>query len=161
VDLELVGGWRAGDVVAGVTTSAAVGDAEVHGELALFDGDDGLVTKALAGASYRFALGTGLLAVAEYHYSGFGAARPEDIARQLGDPGFQKRLARGDTQILGRHALALVLSYEVAPELALSAVWLQSPVDGSGVAAPSATVTLGDRLSLVLGLYVPYGARPD
>jgi hypothetical protein len=38
--------------------------------------------------------------------------------------------------------------------------WLQSPVDGSGVVVPSATLTFGDHVSLALNGYVPYGRKP-
>jgi hypothetical protein len=172
VDAELVAGRRARDIFYGVTSSAAVGPAEVHGEVAVFRapdalpagglGDDGRVAlKAVAGGSYRVPLGNGVLVYAEYHYSGFGAKRAGDIVGLLANPAFRERFLRGDTQILGRHALAVLASHEFSPELALAGQWLQSPVDGSGVVAPSATFTFGDRLSLVATAYVPYGRPPD
>jgi hypothetical protein len=171
-DLELVAGRRARDVFCGVTSSAAVGDAEIHGELAVFrlpgamlagapGESERMVIKAVAGTSYRFPLGNGVLAWAEYHYSGFGARRAGDLLALIADPGFRERYLRGDTQILGRHALAVLASHEFSPEFTLSGQWLQSPVDGSGVVAPSATFTFGDRLSLVATAYVPYGRPPE
>ena len=170
VDLELVGGRRARDLFAGVTSSAAVGDAAIHGELAVFRAPEALVAgglgdgrtavKAVAGSSYRFSLGSGLLVFLEYHYSGFGVKHAEDILPLLAEPGFQERYLRGDTQILGRHAIAMLASYEVSPELSLTVQWLQSPVDGSGVLTPSATVTFGDKVSLLATAHVPYGRSP-
>ncbi|HEU4726845.1 MAG TPA: hypothetical protein VFT22_03120 [Kofleriaceae bacterium] len=170
-DFELIGGWRARDVVAGVTSSAPVGDAELHGELAVFRApeplpaggqlDDRVAIKALAGGSYRVGIGNGILVIAEYHYSGFGAPRARDVPGLLADPRFAARFTRGDTQILGRHAIALVGSYEASPELELGLRWLQSPVDGSGVATPTATARLSDRLAVLGALYVPYGAAPS
>lgn len=169
-DFELVGGWRAQDVMAGVTSSAAVGDAELHGEAAVFRAPDPLpaggqldariAIKALVGGSYLVGVGNGLLLVGEYHYSGFGATGAGDVIPLLADPAFVTRFARGDTQILGRHAIALVASYEVSPELQLALRWLQSPVDGSGVATPTATATLSDRLAVLAAIYVPYGSAP-
>lgn len=169
-DFELVGGWRARDLVGGITSSAAVGDAEVHGELAVFRASDPLpaggqfdshvAIKALLGGSYRLAVGNGILVVAEYHYSGFGAADARGILPLLANPAFVTRFARGDTQILGRHALALVATYEVSPELQVALRWLQSPVDGSGVATPTATATLSDRLAVLGAVFVPYGSTP-
>ncbi len=169
-DFELVGGWRARDVMAGVTSSAAVGGGELHGELAVFRAPDPLpaggqfdshvAIKGLFGGSYQLALGNGLLLLAEYHYSGFGAADASEIVPLLSNPAFLTRFARGDTQILGRHAIALVASYEVSPELQLSLRWLQSPVDGSGVATPTATATLSDRLAVLAAIFVPYGSAP-
>jgi len=165
-----VGGVRARDVFGGVTSSAAVGDAELHGELALFRtpavpgsphfSEERSIIKAVAGGSYRVAVGSGLLVYAEYHYSGFGATSPAGILPLLADPAFQERYLRGDTQILTRHATAVLASYEVSPELSWAAQWLLSPIDGSGVVMPSATLTFNDRLSLLLSGYLPYGRPP-
>jgi hypothetical protein len=169
-DLELVGGVRARDIFGGVTSSAAVGDAELHGELAVFRtpgvpgspnfSEERSIVKAVAGGSYRVAVGNGVLVYAEYHYSGFGATSAAGIVPLLADPAFQERYLRGDTQILGRHAIAVLASYEVSPELSWAAQWLQSPADGSGVVVPSATMTFSDRLSLLLSGYLPYGRPP-
>jgi hypothetical protein len=156
MDLEIMGGRRATDACVGVSSSAALGDAEVHGEVARF----GVVTKGVAGGSYRLALGTGLLAVAEYHYSGFGATSAAGMLTALGDPVFRERYLRGDTQLLGRHVVAALASYEWSPELSGTAQWLQSPVDGSGVAVPSLTLTLSDKWSVAISGYVPYGHKP-
>jgi hypothetical protein len=171
LDLEVVGGWRARDFLAGVTSSAAVGDAELHGELAIFRTPESLpdagleerrsALKAVAGGSYRLPLGNGILMYAEYHYSGFGAANASEILPLLADPEFLKRYLRGDTQILERHAIAVLATYEASPEIAFNAQWIQSPVDGSGVASPSMTWTLGDRLSILASFYISYGAPPE
>lgn len=172
-DAELVGGWRARDVFGGVTSSAAVGDAELHGELALFRaphplpsggawGDGRLAPKAVAGGSYRFAVGRGLAALAEYHYSGFGARSPGEVVALLaGSREFGERYLRGDTQILGRHAVALLATLELTNELAGQALALLSPRDGSGVLSPSLTYTLSDAASVQATLYVPWGAEPE
>jgi hypothetical protein len=169
-DVELVSGWRARDVFGGATTSAALGDAEVHGELAVFwtpavpgspaFGVDRRIVKAVGGGSYRLPLANGVLVYGEYHYSGFGATSAAGILQLLSDPGFRERYLRGDTQILGRHAIAALASYEVSPELTWAATVLQSPIDGSGVVVPSATLTFGDRLSVLVNGYVPYGKTP-
>lgn len=172
VDGELVIGRRAGDLVVGATSSAAVGDAELHGELALFRareplpaggelGDDRLALKAVAGGSYRFPLGRGLVVFAEYHHSGFGVRDAGDALALLADPAFRARYLRGDSQILGRHALALLASLELSNEVTAQALWLQSPSDGSGVVSPSAVVTLSDSVSLQANAYLSFGAAPD
>jgi hypothetical protein len=172
LDLELVGGYRARDVFVGITSSAAVSGAEIHGELALFrapealpagglGSDDRVALKVVFGGSYRIPVANGILFFAEYHYSGFGAPRASEILPLLSDPAFRERYLRGDTQILERHALAALATYETSPELTLNGQWIQSPVDGSGVVVPSATWTLSDRLSLLGSLYLPYGAAPE
>jgi hypothetical protein len=168
VDLEVVGGRRGQDLFLGVTSSAAVHDAEIHGEAVVFRARDTspvrapaqAVAKIVTGTSYRFGLGPGILTFVEYHYSGFGVARPEDIVQRLAVQAFIDRLLRGDTQILGRHALAVLASSELSPELALGTQWLHSPTDGSGVIAPTGTFTFSDKVSLVANVYLPYGRPP-
>ena len=78
----------------------------------------------------------------------------------LADPAFRERYLRGDTQILERHALAVLASYEVSPELALGASGFRAPTDGSGVVVPSATWTFGDRWSMLASTYLPFGRAP-
>ena len=165
IDVELVGGRRAEDLFGGVTSSAAVGDAEVHGEAAAFRVPSGVghdvVWKAVIGGSYRFPIGSGILAYAEYHYSGFGAAHPDTIAALLMTPSFLERFVRGDMQILSRHAIGVTGSYEASPEVTCSGQWLHSPGDGSGILAPALTYTFTDAMSLLGAAYVPYGRPPD
>lgn len=169
-DIEVAGGYRARDGFAGITSSAPVGDAEVHGEVAVFRtpsaagsldfGVPRTIVKAVAGGSYRIPAAHGILAYAEYHYSGFGASSSEQIVASLRDPEFLKRYLRGDTQILGRHAVAVAASYDWSPELTLSTNWILNPADGSGVLVPSLTWTGSDRWSVVVNGYVPYGEPP-
>jgi hypothetical protein len=165
IDVEVVGGRRAEDLFGGVTSSAAVGDAEVHGEAAAFRVPAGVghnvVWKAVVGGSYRFPIGSGILAYAEYHYSGFGAAHPEAIVLLLTTPSFLERFVRGDMQILSRHAIGLTGSYEASPEFMYSGQWLHNPGDGSGIVAPALTYTFNDAVSLLGTVYVPYGQPPD
>jgi hypothetical protein len=172
LDLELVAGYRARDLFAGATSSAAVGGAELHFELALFRAPEALpagglgseervALKGVLGGSYRIPVANGILLFVEYHYSGFGAPTAEEILPLLSNPAFLARYVRGDTQILERHALAALVTYEVSPELTLNGQWIQSPVDGSGVLVPSGTWTLSDRLSLLGSMYLPWGAAPE
>ena len=167
VDLEAMGGRRAQDVFGGTTASAAVGDAELHGEAAAFHipeplplGTSTTIWKAVAGGSYRFAIGSGLMVFAEYHYSGFGARKAADIVEMLADPGYLQRFLRGDTQILLRHATGVLASYEQSPMFSYSAQWVETPVDASGVMTPAMTVTFNDQLSLYIAGYVAYGKAP-
>jgi hypothetical protein len=168
VDLEVVGGRRAQDLFAGMTTSAAVGDAELHAEVAVFrvpadaaPDDFHPVWKVVVGGSYRFPIGSGILAYTEYHYSGFGAAHPEDIRALVSTPSFVERFIRGDLQILSRHAVGVTGSYEVSPEVAWSGQWLLNPSDHSGIVAPGLTYTFSDAVSLLATFYLPYGRPPE
>jgi hypothetical protein len=165
MDVEVVGGRRGEDLFGGVTTSAAIGDAEVHGEAAAFRlpsaVDHDVAWKVVLGGSYRFPIGAGILVYAEYHYSGFGAARPEAIRALLTTPSFVERFVRGDMQILSRHVVGASGSYDVSPEITYSAQWLHNPGDRSGIVAPAVTYTFNDAVSLLGSAYVPYGRPPE
>lgn len=172
VDASVMLGRRGEDNMVGVTASATIGDAEVHAEGALFGtdgrgidggflGTDRVVAKALLGGSTMFDVGTGLRLVLEYHYSGFGVENIGDDPSILLDPFFQARFLRGDSQLLGRHALALALSYDLFDDLSLSISYLQSPVDGSGVVAPTLSWNHSDNVSVVLNVTVPWGTWPE
>jgi hypothetical protein len=176
VDGELLLGWRAADLFAGLTSSADVGGGEVHGELALFRtpaanrdpllANDRLVAKAVLGASYRLPLGNGLPVFVEYHYSGFGAAPPGDLVALSNplsptfDERFTERLLRGDTQLAARQAVALLATYEATETTTFQLLWLVSPRDGSGVVSPGATLSLGDRATVQATAYLPLGSTP-
>lgn len=171
VDGEIVLGKRAADGMLGATASALVGGAEIHGELVVFDTPDAfgprlfgrrdLVPKALAGGSYTVDVGSGLTLWAEYLYSGFGGNDMRDIVRRFAQPAYVARLARGDLQTLGRHAGALRAAYAPTDTASVSATWLASLSDGSGVLAPSLVWTLSDQASVTVAAFVPYGAGPD
>ncbi len=170
VDGELVLGWRARDLVAGLVSSAAVGDAEVHGEVAVYrtsepypgglGAEERVVPKAVIGASYRIPVGQGVPVFLEWHWSGFGVADPAGVVARLADPGLRVRYLRGDTQILGQQVAALLATYEADQELTLSLLGLVSTRDASGVAAPGVTLRLGDRVTVQASLYLSWGARP-
>jgi len=172
VDAEVIAGSRDGEAMAGGSMSANVGDAEVHGELALFGTDGsgvdggflgtrGVVAKGLIGGSYTIDVWRGIRVALEYHHSGFGIENVGEDASILFDPAFQRRFLRGDSQILGRHALALVLSSELSDEVSAGVSWLQSPTDGSGMVSTTFTWVASDNLTLVLNAIVPWGTPPD
>lgn len=165
IDVEVAGGRRGQDLFVGLTSSAAVGDAEVHGETAAFRVSSGMdhdiVWKVVVGGSYRFPIGAGVLAYAEYHYSGFGAEQPEQILALLASPSFLERFVRGDMQILSRHAIGMTGAYEASTEITYSGQWLHNPGDQSGVVAPAMTYTFSDAVSLLGSVYVPYGRPPE
>jgi hypothetical protein len=173
VDGELVIGKRGEDGMYALAASSTLGEAEVHAEVALFDlrepwpedgpfDDDELVLKALVGGSYTFAVGEGLTLRAEYHYSGFGLEHIEEAALRLAEPGseFRERLLRGDTQLLGQHAVGLQAGYPLNESWSTAALLLVSPADGSGLAAPSVTWNPREALGVVVSLYLPWGQDP-
>ncbi|MFO7783295.1 MAG: hypothetical protein ACQET7_04575 [Thermodesulfobacteriota bacterium] len=173
VDGEFLLGRRGDDRLAAMITSAALWDAAVHAEAALFKigearpgfgilGRDRLVAKAVLGASYTFNMGNGLTLLGEYHYSGFGLHDPREAARLLAtDRPLQKRFLRGDTQTLGRHNLGLQASYPVNEAANAGLLILTSLRDGSGLVSPSVVWDVRRNVSLLAGAYAPWGPRPS
>ncbi len=168
-DAELVAGKRREDYLFAVTASAPAHGAELHGELALFDvpealpdggsfGRDDLVAKAVIGASRSFDVGGELVFLGEYHYSGFGAAHTDRVGELIDEDAFRERLMRGDSQILGRHAVAVQTSFSIGGGVAAaSLLWITSPKDGSGVVSPGVTWVFSDNITLVGRGYAGYG----
>jgi hypothetical protein len=180
LDGEVLGGRRREDDFLALTASAPVLDAEVHGEFALFRtaeavasggtlGKDDLAVKAVVGGSYSFELPfelpgdlpAGLIIAGEYHYSGFGLPDIGELDAWANNPVFVARLTEGDSQILGRQAGALQLTYGFATASPVSLSWIFSPVDGSGVLIPALTWVFSDHVTLSASGYVPYGAGPS
>jgi hypothetical protein len=171
VDGEIVLGKRAEDLFVAGITSAALGDAEVHLELALFhtpeqhpDGglfaNDHLVGKAVLGCSYTFDIGNGLTVLGEYHYSGFGVEDTSQLSARLHDPTFQERLLRGDFQILGQHALGVQASYTIDESFSAGGLVLNNPVDGSGLFSPILNWDITEQSSMRFSVFLPWGAEP-
>ena len=171
IDGSLIVGQRAEDFMVGTTFSAIVAEAEVHGELAVFDtpeaqpdgtlwGGSHLATKAVLGSSYTFDIGNGLTLLGEYHYCDFGVEDAEDALMRLQDRDFQKRYLRGDTQILGRQALAAQLSYSFNEAVNGSFLVLTNPTDGSGVLGPALRLDLDRHVTLITNAFIPWGDEP-
>ncbi|MGE3630986.1 MAG: hypothetical protein AB7P00_13875, partial [Sandaracinaceae bacterium] len=172
VDGEVMVGRRGEDNMVGAVISANLLDAEVHAELALFGtdgqgidgglfGTDAVVAKGVLGGSYVIDVGTGLRLNLEYHYSGFGVENIGRDASILTDPRFAERFARGDSQLFGRHAIALAVSYTFIDELSGGLSYIQSPVDGSGVVGLGLTWDHSDNVVILLNALVPWGSAPE
>lgn len=173
VDGEIIFGKRGEDVMGGVVSSAAVLNAEVHGEAALFSvpekqpdgglfGNDRLVGKAVLGASYTFSIGNGLTLLGEYHYSGFGFTDAKEAIPILAtDKTLQERFLRGDTQTLGRSNLGLQASYPVNDLLTASFLTLISAQDGSGLLSPSVVWDMRRDVTFLASAFAPWGLRPS
>lgn len=171
VDGSLIFGQRAEDFMVGTAFSAIAWEAEVHGEFAVFDtpetqpdgtlwGGDHLASKIVLGSSYTFDIGNGLTLLGEYHYSDFGVEDAEDALLRFQDPDFVQRYLRGDTQILGRQAIAAQLSYSFNEAVGGSFLVLTNPTDGSGVLSPSLRIDLDKNITILTNVFVPWGASP-
>lgn len=172
IDGEVIFGKRAEDTMLGVIVSAAVIDAEVHTELAFFNtperqvdsdllSNNHEVAKFVVGGSYTFNIGNGLTWLNEYHYSGFGLKNIEDVSTHTQNKDFLNRIIRGDTQILGRHAIASQFSYPFSTNFNGTFLILQSPRDGSGIVSPSFNWDFSQSTSLVGSIFIPWGDEPS
>lgn len=191
IDGELLLGSRREAKFYAATASMPLFDAEIHGELGVFLEPDGLelvgvdtrggpgatgspivgatrdgaydsdaVVKALVGTSRTFDILNGLYVAAEYHYSGYGVEDVTDMDELTGSA-FVSRYTNGDTQILGRHAVAVQCSYGFAGVTPLSVTWISSPVDGSGVIIPAVSWAFSDSVTLSAQAYFAHGAGSD
>ncbi|MDH7570581.1 MAG: hypothetical protein QHJ73_13450 [Armatimonadota bacterium] len=162
LDAEVMLGKRARDVLVAATASAALGEGEVHGEVAQFrvPAGGGTVGKLVLGGSYTLGVARGVTLLGEYHYCGFGAGDAAQAAALLQTPAFRERYLRGDMQVLGREALAVQATSPVGDDAAAALLWLHAPGDGSGVLSPSLSWPLTDHLTLAADLYLSYGRGP-
>ncbi len=172
IDGSLIFGQRAEDFMVGTAFSAIAWEAEVHGEFAVFDtpetqpdgtlwGGDHLASKIVLGSSYTFDIGGGLTLLGEYHYSDFGVEDAEDAVARFQDPDFVQRYLRGDTQILGRQAIAAQLSYPFNEAVNGAFLVLTNPTDGSGVLSPSLRIDLDRHITILTNVFVPWGDEPE
>ena len=84
IDVEVAGGRRGQDLFEAshrLPRSAMPKCTARRQRFRLPGADHDVVWKVVVGGSYRFPIGAGILAYAEYHYSGFGAEQPEEIPR--------------------------------------------------------------------------------
>jgi len=171
MDGEVIVGKRGEDEMVAGVLSAAVGGAAVHGEAALFHtpeeqpdggpfGKKNLVGKLVLGTSYTFNVGNGLTVMGEYHYSGFGLKNAKDVINQIQNEDFIKRFLRGDSQILGQHALAMQASYPFNETLLGSLLVLGSLTDGSGMVSPSLVWSANENTTVTLSTFLPWGPSP-
>jgi hypothetical protein len=172
VDGEILLGRRREDDLVAASVSLPVLDAEAHGEAALFllpdrhpaggsFDDDRTALKALVGASRSFDVAAGVMIAAEYHYSGFGVPDIDRATDLISEPAFAERYMVGDSQILGRHAVAARASYGIGGVTPASLTWIVSPVDGSGVVFPSLLWYFSDNVTLSASAYLPHGEPPE
>ena len=85
----------------------------------------------------------------------------EDAPLLLAIPDFQERFARGDSQILGRHALGIQASYPISDVWSGSLLILGSLTDGSGLISPSLSWDFAENVTFVISGTAPWGDEPS
>ncbi len=169
-DVLLLGGRRSQDWMAALASSAALLDAEVHGELGVFFTDgagvaepqlgDDTVLKGVVGASYNFDVLFGLMVLGEYHFNGFGLSDIPSQQLRLADAGYVARFQRGDFQTLGRHEFALSGNLVINEVLRGYGYSIVSGQDASGLGALGLTIDASDGFSLDVSGFFPWGKAP-
>jgi hypothetical protein len=139
----------AGSVGLTVTAGGAVFRGE--GSVRATAGDP--IWRAAVGVDRGFELaGRTLYVAVEYQHDGFGARGPEEFASVIGSEAGQ----RGELQVLGQDAAALTVTYAAHPLVTVDLLAVANLRDPSVLAAPGATVSVGNETSLRLGVF--YGA---
>jgi hypothetical protein len=138
---------------AGVTRS--VGASALRAEVALRrDPAGGLVLRGAVGLDRRVTVaGRDLYGVIEYQHDGFGA--PSSAA--LPAVALSWPAQRAELQVLGRDEAAVQLTYQLRPLLGLELLTLWNLRDGSGLAAPAASLSLSDEVTARGGVFLAWG----
>ncbi|WP_293677196.1 hypothetical protein [uncultured Phenylobacterium sp.] len=149
-----------GDWVAAVGVNGALGGATWNLEVVptFLDGG-GTRVSGLANISYSATLmRRNATLFAEYFHNGFGAReRNFDVASL--PPELLDRLSRGQLFSTRRNYLSAGMTLEVNPLLNAGPTVIANLDDGSVLLLASATVSLGDNLTLVAGAQAPIGGH--
>lgn len=157
-DISAFGGYTLGDPTLGVGVSGDVAGASVYGEAFIrFDERPLDRLRVMAGAHYRFDIGTGLNVFAEGHYNGPGQSRPEDYGLVLQTPEFRN----GELFLTGRWYTVASADYQPHPLVTCQMLWLQNLTDASALLMPIVDWEAKEWLIIRLGASVGLGKRPD
>jgi len=150
-DLLGLGGLLRKRPMIGLGFAGDLGGMGLRGEGVFYDGKD--VGKiggdihddfAVAALEIDYRFDSGLIATAEYLYSGAGVKGASDYPKALASAPFREGLA----YLAGRHSLLASLGYEAHPLVTLNALFICNLQDGSFLARPLVVVSLSDDLSL-------------
>ncbi|MBN1272373.1 MAG: hypothetical protein JXB26_08885 [Candidatus Aminicenantes bacterium] len=93
----------------------------------------------------------------EYHFSSAGKSRPEDYMNLLRSSSFRQ----GSVYLMGRHYLALGVTYQITPLLPFTGLVLINANDGSFMLAPKLDFNISENIYLAGGAYVGIGKKPE
>ena len=149
-----------GDWVAAVGVNGALGGATWNVEVVpTFLDAGGTRVSALANISYSTTLANRNASLfAEYFHNGFGAHEDNFDLVSL-PPELRDRLSRGQLFSTRRNYLSAGVTLEVSPLVNAGPTLIADLDDGSVLLLASASVSLGDNLTLVAGAQAPLGGR--
>ena len=153
-DFSAWGGVMFDEPAGAVSLVGALGPWAVRSEVAVRSEADDVIVRGTVGVDRRFSVGgRDLYVIAEYQHDGFGAAGPEDLLAVVTSDPFQ----RGELQVLGRDALAVQGSYQIARLWGIDLLTITSLADGSGLVSSGASWSVGANSSLRGGFFLGFG----
>ena len=147
------------DTVVGIGGGRDLGGAHLSGDVVVTDTDNDTVVQFSGNLSYSWVwLDRNMSGILEYHFNGFGQ-RSNDYgpAALLGNPDLSERLARGESFALGRHYLAGSVLIEMTPLWTMTPTVLLNVSDPSGLLQLVGNYSLGDNMTLLGSLNLPFG----
>ncbi len=149
------------DLVAGISSSRALGGATLSGDFVVTDTEENIVVQATLNLSYSWiAFEKNMSGSFEYHFNGFGQFPSRyDPASLAGNPDLVRRLVGGESFAAGRHYIAGSVLVEVTPLWTVSPTLLLNVGDPSGLLQLTTTYSLSDSKSLLASIGLPLG--PD
>lgn len=137
----------------GLTT--IVLDAALRAEATLRPEEDHPVLRVAVGADRSFTVADRMLyAVVEYQYDGYGAGSADGLVSVALSAASQ----RGELQVLGKHEIAVQLSYQLHPLVQIGGLGIGNLGDRSVLLTPSMAWDAGRELSLRAGVFLGLGA---
>lgn len=155
LDLSAWGGVAYGDPAAAAGATGAVAGAAWRAEVSVReDGARTAVVRAAVGLDRRWTVfGRDLYAILEVQHDGFAAAGAADLTAVLLSAPFQ----RGELQVLGRDVAAGQVTYQVHPLVSGELLALWDLRDGSLLAAPGASLSASNNVTVRAGAYLSAG----
>ena len=139
---------------ASASVSGSLGLWALRAEAVVRDLEGGLAARGTVGLDRSFVLGgRDLYVVVEVQRDGLGAASADDL---LG-VATGRAYAQGEMQVLGRHAAAVQLSWQLHPLVSASSLALASLRDGSFLVGPGLSYSVTQSTGLRLGAYAGAG----
>ncbi|MGH7296189.1 MAG: hypothetical protein ACRELB_14705, partial [Polyangiaceae bacterium] len=156
-------GWVRGDAVGGVDGFVDVGHgADLHGAATVTYAQDParrpdgrpVFARAVVGSTFEPA--RNVHASVEGYYNGSGAAGPSGYLATFADPRFQI----GEEYNVGRYYAGALVDWQAHPLVHVGVALLANLLDPSAIASPQLRYSVANNALLVVGAFVPFGARP-
>ena len=155
LDLSAWAGTAYGGPAAAAGATGTVAGAAWRSEISLREDSTGsAVVRGAAGLDRRWTVfGRDLYAIVEVQHDGFAASRASDLVAVILSAPYQ----RGELQALGRDVAAADVTYQVHPLVSAELLTLWDLRDGSLIAAPAASLSASNDVTVRAGAYLSAG----